>query len=177
MAQSNSIQNETITWQADTCYLGTVLVARTTEGICSVLLGDSTEELVADLAKRFPGSVLLHTSNSRDEWFISVMNHLVDSRKAFPVPLDMRGTEFQRRVWQALQSIPSGSCASYGDVARKVGIPSGSRAVAGACAANPLAVLVPCHRVLKGDGGLSGYRWGIRRKQALLDHEQSLSER
>lgn len=170
-------QDETITWQADTCYLGTVLVARTAEGICSVLLGDTTEDLVVDLAKRFPDTVLMHTSNSRDEWFLSVMDYLVDSRKPMPVSLDMRGTEFQCKVWQALREIPSGSSASYGEVARKVGIPSGSRAVAGACAANPLAVLVPCHRVLKSDGGLSGYRWGVRRKKALLDHEQSLSER
>jgi len=177
MAQKQKAENEVITWQAGPCYLGTVLVARTTEGICAVLLGDTAEELETDLKKRFPKADLVHTNNSGDVWFLSVMDYLADSRKALPVSLDMHGTEFQLRVWRALRDIPSGEFSSYGEVARKIGIPSGSRAVAGACAANPLAILVPCHRVLKSDGELSGYRWGIKRKQALLDHEQSLSER
>ncbi|AOY87347.1 hypothetical protein BKP64_03640 [Marinobacter salinus] len=177
MTRKNSVQGEAITWQVGSCYLGTVLVARTSQGVCAVLPGDSEEELVTELDRRFPGATLTHADGSRDDWFASVMDYLVDSRKTLPVSLDIRGTDFQRRVWQTLRQIPAGSSASYGEVARMVGVPSGSRAVASACAANPLAVLVPCHRVLRGDGSLSGYRWGVRRKQALLTHEQSLSER
>ncbi|MCM0611681.1 methylated-DNA--[protein]-cysteine S-methyltransferase [Marinobacter sediminum] len=177
MSGKRSDQGEAITYQVGTCYLGAVLVARTSEGVCAVLPGDSEEEVVADLGQRFPRATLMHSDGSMDDWFAGVMDYLVDSRKTLSVSLDIRGTEFQRRVWETLRQIPPGSSASYGEVARMVGMPSGSRAVAGACAANPLAVLVPCHRVLRSDGSLSGYRWGVRRKRALLNHEESLSER
>lgn len=173
----NSTQGETITWQTGHCYLGEILVASTPYGVCAVLPGESVEALKEDLARRFPHASLTHAANSRASWFANVMNYLVDSRKPLAVELDLRGTEFQCRVWRALQEIPSGSSASYGEIARRMGVPSASRAVAGACAANPLAVVVPCHRVLRGDGSLSGYRWGIERKQAVLNREQGLSER
>ncbi|KAA1174919.1 methylated-DNA--[protein]-cysteine S-methyltransferase [Marinobacter salinexigens] len=168
---------EIITWQVGNCYLGSVLVAHSDHGVCAVLPGDSTEGLLADLAGRFPGAQLQHSETSSEDWFSEVMDYLVDSRHTLGVDLDLRGTEFQRRVWQTLRTIPSGSRASYAEVARKVGVPSGSRAVAGACAANHLAVLVPCHRVVRSDGSLSGYRWGESRKRALLNHEQALSDR
>ncbi|RBW49895.1 methylated-DNA--[protein]-cysteine S-methyltransferase [Marinobacter sp. F3R11] len=172
-----SVLGELIAWQTGHCYLGEVLVARTVAGVCAVLPGESPEELVAELARRFPNAILEHANNSRAEWFAGVMNYLIDSRRPLSVQLDLRGTDFQRRVWRALQEIPSGSSASYGEIARRMGVPSASRAVAGACAANPLAVVIPCHRILRGDGSLSGYRWGVRRKQALLSHEQGLSDR
>ncbi|GGE59914.1 hypothetical protein GCM10011533_10640 [Streptosporangium jomthongense] len=172
-----SPQGETITWQTGHCYLGEILVACTARGVCAVLPGESVEELVADLASRFPHATLRHANDSRADWFSNVMSYLIDSRKPLTVELDLRGTDFQRKVWRALQEIPSGSSASYGDIAQRMGMPSASRAVAGACAANPLAVVVPCHRVLRGDGSLSGYRWGLKRKQAVLSHEQGLSER
>lgn len=170
-------RNEVITWQAGHCYLGEVLVAGTPKGVCAVLLGASLEEVLADLACRFPKAQLECANNSRLAWFSGVMGYLVDSRKPLSVLLDLRGTEFQCKVWRALQDIPSGSSASYGEVAKRMGMPTASRAIAGACAANPLAVVVPCHRVLRGDGSLSGYRWGTQRKQAVLSHEQGLSER
>ncbi|QSP96534.1 methylated-DNA--[protein]-cysteine S-methyltransferase [Marinobacter salinisoli] len=175
--RKREFQGEPIVWQVGRCYLGTVMVARTSKGICAVLPGDSTEELLTELADRFPGATFEHCDSHREDWFQGVMDYLVDSRKQPSVRLDLRGTDFQCRVWHTLREIPSGSCASYSEVARRVGLPSGSRAVAGACAANPVAVLVPCHRVLRSDGSLSGYRWGLQRKKALLDHEQSLSER
>ncbi|PCM45480.1 methylated-DNA--[protein]-cysteine S-methyltransferase [Marinobacter sp. ANT_B65] len=176
MSGKNAV-GETIAWQTGHCYLGEVLVARTSMGVCAVLPGGSPEELVVELARRFPNAILEHANNSRADWFSDVMNYLIDSRKPLSVQLDLRGTDFQCRVWRALQEIPSGSSASYGEIARRMGIPSASRAIAGACAANPLAVVVPCHRILRSDGSLSGYRWGVRRKQAVLSHEQGLSER
>jgi len=176
MTGSNS-QDETITWQTGHCYLGEILVARTESGVCAVLPGGSPEELVAELARRFPNAILKHANNSRADWFADVMSYLIDSRRPLSVQLDLRGTEFQCKVWRALQEIPSGSSTSYGEIAERMGMPTASRAIAGACAANPLAVVVPCHRVLRGDGSLSGYRWGVKRKQAVLSHEQGLSER
>ncbi|MGO1463170.1 MAG: methylated-DNA--[protein]-cysteine S-methyltransferase [Marinobacter sp.] len=175
--KAKGAKNETISWQAGHCYLGEVLVACSHTGVCAVLPGESRDELVAELARRFPDAILIHANDSRADWFASVMRYLIDSRRPLSVALDLRGTEFQCRVWQTLRDIPSGSSASYGDIARRMGMPAASRAVAGACAANPLAVVVPCHRVLRSDGSLSGYRWGIRRKQAVLSHEQGLSER
>lgn len=177
MSAHSVISGETITWQVGTCYLGSVLVARSAHGVCAVLPGDSIEELLADLGRRFPGAQLQHSEASCEDWFSEVMDYLVDSRHTLAVDLDLRGTEFQRRVWKTLRTIPSGSRASYAEVARKLGVPSGSRAVAGACAANHLAVVVPCHRVVRSDGTLSGYRWGENRKRALLNHEQALSDR
>ncbi|MDN6318362.1 MAG: methylated-DNA--[protein]-cysteine S-methyltransferase [Marinobacter sp.] len=170
-------QGETITWQAGHCYLGEILVAHSSNGVCAVLPGESRDELVAELARRFPEATLAHANDSRADWFTAVMSYLIDSRRPLSIKLDLRGTEFQCAVWRTLQDIPSGSSASYGEIARRMGVPTASRAVAGACAANPLAVVVPCHRVLRGDGSLSGYRWGVKRKQAVLSHEQGLSER
>lgn len=177
MTTRKSLPGETITWQVGHCYLGDILVAHSPAGVCAVLPGDSSEELALELARRFPTATLKHANDSRAVWFAEVMSYLIDSRKPLSVKLDLRGTEFQCRVWRALREIPSGCSASYGEIARRVGAPTASRAVAGACAANPLAVVVPCHRVLRGDGSLSGYRWGVKRKQAVLSHEQRLSER
>lgn len=168
-------RSETLSWQTGHCYLGTLLVAHTSAGVCAVLPGESKDELIAELARRYPNATLKQAKDPDVPWFNAVMDYLEDSRKPLAIELDLRGTDFQCRVWRALQEIPSGSSASYADIARRIGQPQASRAVAGACAANALAVVVPCHRVLRSDGALSGYRWGIKRKQALLEREQGLS--
>ena len=140
-------------------------------GVCAILLGDDPDALVRDLQRRFANARLI----GADEAFETMVAKVVGliERPAAPVelPLDIRGTAFQRRVWEALRAIPAGETRSYGEVAAGLGAPAAVRAVAGACAANPLAVAIPCHRVVRLGGGLSGYRWGIERKRALLQRE------
>lgn len=157
------------------CALGQVLVVATPQGIAAVLLGDSKTALIEDLQQRYPqaqidtGGPLLH------RWSDAVLEVLNHPKLQHAVPLDVvSGTEFQRKVWGALQRIPVGQTRSYTQVAQAVGQPQAVRAVASACAANPLAVLVPCHRVLRSDGGWGGYRWGLERKQQLLRMEGAL---
>ena len=149
--------------------LGLVLVARTEAGVCAVLLGDSAEQLTRDLQRRFPRARLLHGDG--EPLVARVVRLVEDPRPAHDLPLDLRGTAFQRRVWRALARIPAGRTASYADVARRIGAPAAARAVAQACGANALAVVIPCHRVVRADGALSGYRWGAQRKRALLERE------
>ena len=157
------------------CSLGEVLVAATEVGVCAILLGDNPDTLVRDLERRFANARLI----GADEAFETLVAKAVGlvERPAAPVelPLDIRGTAFQRRVWEALRAIPAGQTRSYGEVAAGLGVPAAVRAVAGACAANPLAVAIPCHRVVRLGGGLSGYRWGIERKRALLAREADAS--
>ncbi len=165
-------EGEAIRHAAGPCSLGSVLVAVSGRGVCAILLGDDPAALQADLALRFARAVL-----SEDPALASVLAEvvrLVDDPAEAPalsLPLDVRGTAFQRRVWQALQSVPAGQTASYAAVAASLGAASGARAVAAACAANPLAVAVPCHRVVAANGALTGYRWGVERKRALLAKE------
>lgn len=168
-------RSEMLSWQTGPCYLGTLLVAHTSAGVCAVLPGESRDELIAELARQYPNTALKHADDPGIPWFTAVMDYLEDSRRPLAAEIELRGTDFQCKVWRALQEIPSGSTASYAEIARRIGQPQASRAVAGACAANSLAVVVPCHRVLRSDGALSGYRWGIKRKQALLEREQRLS--
>ncbi len=153
------------------CSLGSILVARSELGVCAILLGDDPDALARDLQDRFPRATLI----GEDAEFEQLVAHVVGFVEApglgLDLPLDVRGTAFQRRVWQALQEIPAGSTASYTEIAGRIGSPSAVRAVAQACAANPLAVAIPCHRVVRTDGGLSGYRWGVERKRALLQRE------
>ena len=153
------------------CSLGSVLVAQSDLGICAILLGDDPEALTRDLQDRFPQANLI----GGDEGFEKVVAQVVGLVEApatgIDLPLDVRGTAFQQRVWQALLKIPAGTTASYTDIALLIGSPSSVRAVAQACGANALAVAIPCHRVVRVDGGLSGYRWGIERKRVLLDRE------
>ena len=150
---------------------GAVLVARSDRGVCAILMGDDAEALARDLAQRFPKARLVAGDSAFEALVARVVGFVEAPRIGLELPLDVRGTAFQRRVWQALQAIPAGATASYADVAAAIGAPSAVRAVAGACAANPLAVAVPCHRVVRTDGGLSGYRWGAARKRALLARE------
>jgi len=152
-------------------YLGWVLVAATPQGICAIELGDSPEALEAGLRDRFPRALLQDRDPGFDAWVTKVVAFLESPRLGLDLPLDIQGTAFQRRVWKALQDIPAGATASYGDVAARIGQPQAARAVAQACATNPMAVAIPCHRVRRGNGELGGYRWGLERKRALLERE------
>ncbi|MBW3616834.1 MAG: bifunctional DNA-binding transcriptional regulator/O6-methylguanine-DNA methyltransferase Ada [Proteobacteria bacterium] len=151
--------------------LGAVLVARSARGLCAILMDDDPEVLVRDLQDRFPRAELIGADAAFEAEVAQVIGLVEAPGLGLGLPLDIRGTAFQQRVWRALQDIPPGRTASYARIATSIGAPRSVRAVAGACAANPLAVAVPCHRVVRTDGGLSGYRWGVERKRALLHRE------
>jgi AraC family transcriptional regulator of adaptative response/methylated-DNA-[protein]-cysteine methyltransferase len=153
------------------CSLGSILVAQSEIGVCAILLGDDPEALVRDLQDRFPRATLIGGDAEFEQLVSRVVGFIEAPGLGLDLPLDVRGTAFQQRVWQALQEIPAGSTASYTEIAARIGAPKSVRAVAQACAANPLAVAIPCHRVVRNDGGLSGYRWGIERKRALQERE------
>ncbi len=153
------------------CTLGAILVAASARGICAILLGDDPDALVRELQDRFPRAELVGGDAGFERWVALVVGFVEQPRLGLELPLDVRGTAFQQRVWQALQKIPVGTTASYTEIAQRIGAPKSVRAVAGACAANTLAVAIPCHRVVRNDGGLSGYRWGVVRKRALLELE------
>ncbi len=152
--------------------LGRLLLAATDHGICAVKLGESDAELEALLKAEYPAAEIRRDESGLREWVAALLEHIGGERARMDVPIDIRGTDFQRRVWEALLTIPYGSTRSYGDVARSLGHPRAARAVARACASNPAAVVVPCHRVVRSDGALGGYRWGLERKQALLATER-----
>jgi AraC family transcriptional regulator of adaptative response/methylated-DNA-[protein]-cysteine methyltransferase len=151
--------------------LGAVLVAATDKGVCAILLGDDPEALARDLQDRFPRAKLVGGDPAFERTVARVVGLIEAPGQRLDLPLDIRGTAFQERVWQALSAIPAGRTATYAEIARAVGRPKAVRAVAQACAANPLAVAIPCHRVVRTDGDLSGYRWGVERKRELLDRE------
>ena len=153
------------------CSLGALLVASTDKGVCAILLGDDADMLLRDLQDRFPQADLRGAEPDYEQTVAKVIGMVEAPALGLDLPLDVRGTAFQQRVWQALREIPAGSTVSYAELARRIGLPTGARAVAGACAANALAVAIPCHRVVRNDGALSGYRWGVERKQQLLDRE------
>lgn len=161
-----------ITFAVGECSLGSVLVAQSDRGICAILLGDDPEVLVRDLQDRFPRATLIGGAQNFEQTAARVIAMVDDPSRGLGLPLDVRGTAFQQRVWQALRQIPVGTTATYAEIARRIGAPRSVRAVAGACAANPVAVAIPCHRVVRTDGGLSGYRWGLERKRALLARER-----
>lgn len=156
--------------------LGKVLVAKNEKGICAILLDDDADALLADLQSRFPKALLVNGDNDFETMLQDVIQFIEDPTLAFNLPLDIRGTVFQQQVWDALQKIPLGETRSYADIATLINSPKAVRAVAGACAANHLAVAIPCHRVVRSDGDLSGYRWGTARKKTLLERE-SLSKK
>jgi AraC family transcriptional regulator of adaptative response/methylated-DNA-[protein]-cysteine methyltransferase len=161
----------TIHYSAVPTSLGLLLVAVTERGICSVSLGDDEATLVDALRTEFPAADLVRTTDARDRLVDAVVAHVEGTARAGDLPLDLRATAFQWQVWRALQRIPEGATRTYQEVARELGHPSAARAVARACASNRIAVLIPCHRVVRGDGGLGGYRWGMARKAALLARE------
>lgn len=153
------------------CSLGAILVAATRKGICAIRFGDDPDALVRDLQDRFPKARLIGGDPEFERWVAQVVGLVEAPARGLDLPLDVRGTAFQQRVWAALREIPPGETATYAEIAGRVGAPSAARAVARACAANPVAVAIPCHRVVRQDGSLSGYAWGVERKRALLDRE------
>jgi AraC family transcriptional regulator of adaptative response/methylated-DNA-[protein]-cysteine methyltransferase len=161
--------NVEIQYAVSRCSLGSILVASSAKGVCAILLGASPAVLLQDLQERFPEAHLVETAVT--ELHKKVVEFVEAPGAGFDVRLDAHGTDFQRRVWRALREIPAGATASYLDIANRIGSPRSVRAVAQACAANPIAVVIPCHRVVRTDGGLSGYRWGVERKRALLARE------
>lgn len=154
------------------CSLGAILVAVSDKGVCAILIGDDADELVRDLQKRFSNARLIGGDADFERVVAQVVGLIEAPAIGLDLPLDIRGTAFQQRVWQALQAISPGTTATYAEIAAKIGAPQAVRAVAGACAANALAVAIPCHRVVRTDGSLSGYRWGVERKRALIDRER-----
>lgn len=163
-AANHADSSETILFATGTATLGMVLVAASSQGVCAVLIGDDADTLFADLHHRFP-TARLERGPAPLADVLAALHH---PDQAASLRLDLRGTVFQKRVWTALQAIPAGETCSYTEIGALIGQPTAARAIAAACAANPIAVLVPCHRVVRADGALSGYRWGTARKRALL---------
>ncbi len=163
---------ETIRFAVRRCALGSLLVACSERGVCAMALGDNSRALARDLARQFPRARLIPGDRQFGRLVAQVVAFVEAPRLGLDLPLDLRGSLFQRRVWQALTRIPPGTTLSYSDLARRLRMPRAVRAVASACAANPIAVAIPCHRVVRQDSGLAGYRWGIDRKRSLLQREQ-----
>ncbi len=151
--------------------LGAILVARSQRGVCAISLGEDPDVLLRELQDRFPRAELIGGDADFEGLVARVVGLIEQPNLGIDLPLDVRGTAFQQRVWQALRQIPPGETASYAQIAERIGSPTSVRAVAGACAANTLAVAIPCHRVVRSDGALSGYRWGVERKRELLERE------
>lgn len=170
-------KGERITFAIGQTSLGAVLAASTERGVCAILLGDDPQALLEDLQRRFPKAELAGGDKAYEKLVARVAGLVEHPEKAFDLPLDLRGTAFQMRVWAALRKIPAGKTADYSEVAGMIGAPASVRAVAQACGANPIAIAIPCHRVVRRDGGLSGYRWGVDRKRTLLDLERDSAAR
>jgi AraC family transcriptional regulator, regulatory protein of adaptative response / methylated-DNA-[protein]-cysteine methyltransferase len=162
---------ETIRFAIGETSLGSILVASSDNGVAAILLGDDPETLAQDLQRRFPKAQIIGADANYERLVARVVGLVEQPSLGLDLPLDVRGTAFQQRVWAALRAIPAGSTATYAQIAQAIGAPRATRAVAGACAANNLAVAIPCHRVIRNDGALSGYRWGVDRKRRLLDRE------
>jgi AraC family transcriptional regulator of adaptative response/methylated-DNA-[protein]-cysteine methyltransferase len=160
-----------IRFATGTASLGAVLVARSDAGICAILLGDEPETLVQELHERFADAEITGGDAATRDLLARVLRFIEAPHGGLDLPLDPGGTDFQQRVWRALRGIPGGETAGYAEIARRIGAPKAIRAVAQACGANPIAVAIPCHRVVRSDGALSGYRWGPARKRALLEKE------
>jgi AraC family transcriptional regulator of adaptative response/methylated-DNA-[protein]-cysteine methyltransferase len=163
--------NTQIRFAIGQCSLGAILVAQSGRGVCAILIGDDPDTLARDLQDRFPNAELIGGDAEFERLVARVVGFVEAPGIGLDLPLDVRGTAFQQRVWQALRDIPAGRTASYTEIAERIGSPKSVRAVAQACGANALAVAIPCHRVVRHDGGLSGYRWGVERKRALLERE------
>jgi len=163
--------NEEIRFAVGECSLGALLVASSKKGIAAILLGGDPDRLVHELQDRFPRANLIGADGEYEALVARVVGFIEAPEQGLDLPLDIRGTAFQRRVWRALKDIPAGRTISYAELARRIGSPKAVRAVAGACAANNIAVAIPCHRVVRHDGSLSGYAWGVDRKRALIAKE------
>jgi AraC family transcriptional regulator of adaptative response/methylated-DNA-[protein]-cysteine methyltransferase len=161
--------NTAIYFAIGECSLGLILVARSERGVCAILIGD--DPLVRNLQDQFPKADMIGGESGYDDLVAKVIGLIEKPGVGLDLPLDIRGTVFQQRVWKALQQIPVGSTASYAEIAKLIGMPKAVRAVAQSCGANSLAVAIPCHRVIRNDGALSGYRWGVERKRTLLERK------
>lgn len=164
----------TIHFAVGECSLGSILVAATDKGICAIEFGDDPDALVRGFQDRFSRACLIGADTAFERLVARVVGLVEYPNRDADLPLDVRGTAFQQRVWQVLRGIPAGTTASYAEIAERINQPKSARAVAGACAANPLAIVIPCHRVVRSDGALSGYRWGVERKQSLLEREAAV---
>jgi O-6-methylguanine DNA methyltransferase len=162
---------DTISYATGESALGRVLVARSISGVCAILIGAHDNELVTDLADRFPEAKLVPDEADVQADLAKVTRFVDKPTEGLDLPLDLRGTPFQRRVWEALRAISVGTTVTYSELANSIGAPNAVRAVAGACAANPIALAVPCHRVVGSDGDLTGYYWGVERKRELIKKE------
>lgn len=170
--KKDPLSRESIEYCIVSSLLGLVLVARSKIGLCAVLIGDNKRELQSDLERRFSKLTVVENNSKKIKGLAGkVLALLTVPHRKFDLPLDMRGTPFQQSVWTALRQVPSGRTMSYADIALKLKRPTAVRAVARACASNPVALVVPCHRIVKSDGGISGYRWGVERKKYLLQLE------
>jgi AraC family transcriptional regulator of adaptative response/methylated-DNA-[protein]-cysteine methyltransferase len=165
--------NEELHFAVGECSLGSILVASSKKGVVSILLGDDPDELVRDLQDRFPKARLIGSDKDYETVVARAVGFVEAPGIGLDLPLDVRGTAFQQRVWRALQEIPVGQTVSYAEIARRINAPKSTRGVAAACAANNIAVAIPCHRVVRKDGSLSGYAWGVQRKKALVDREKA----
>lgn len=164
--------NTLIRYATAQCSLGKALVAASDKGVCAIFFGDDDKSLEHELRERFPRAELIGGDRDFEKLVAKVVAFVEAPRKDLSLPLDVRGTAFQHQVWAALREIPPGETATYSDIARRIGKPAAVRAVGTACGANPIAVAIPCHRVVGSDGKLTGYRWGVKRKRALLDREK-----
>lgn len=171
-AYRDGASGEDIRYVVASCSLGWIAVAATARGICAIEFAEAPEELRQRLAERFPKAELNPGDRRFADWVATVTAFVESPRRGLDLPLDIRGTAFQRRVWEALRKVPPGSTVSYGDLAQRIGQPTAARAVAGACAANPIALAIPCHRAVCADGAPGGYRWGTARKRTLLEREK-----
>lgn len=159
------------------CPLGRLLIAATEKGICAICLGDSDADLETALFSEYPAAEIQRDGVELSQWVNALLNHLSGQQPQLDLPIDVQATAFQWRVWESLRAIPYGSTRSYGEIAQDLGDPKAARAVARACATNPVAIVVPCHRVVREDGSLGGYRWGLERKQQLLAQESMNNNR
>ena len=170
-------QGMKISYTVEPCSLGCVLVGATTRGVCAVYLNDSDSQLIRALRNEYPKAEIHRGVGEHSDWVREIVRHLDGTNPQLNLPTDVIATAFQRRVWEALQAIPLGSTRTYSEVARSIGKPSAIRAVARACATNPTSIVVPCHRVVRSDGSLGGYRWGLDRKRSLLEQERQTAKR
>jgi AraC family transcriptional regulator, regulatory protein of adaptative response / methylated-DNA-[protein]-cysteine methyltransferase len=159
------------------CPLGRLLVAATPRGVCAVYFGDSDRPLESALRTEYPSAEIRRSEEGVARWVGDILRHLEGQQRHLDLPTDVKATAFQQRVWQQLRAIPYGETRTYGEIAGRIGAPGAARAVGRACATNPVSIVVPCHRAVRGDGGLGGYRWGVGRKERLLAHERSAAKR
>jgi AraC family transcriptional regulator of adaptative response/methylated-DNA-[protein]-cysteine methyltransferase len=172
LAYKNEGTGEQIRYAVARCPLGYLLVAATSKGVCSIILGDKPEPMVADLQSQFPKARLAPGGKAFADWIRQVLRFIKEPVSGLKLPLDIRGTAFQQRVWKALSNIPVGTTKTYSQIASEIHAPKSARAVAGAIASNKLAMAIPCHRVIRSSGELCGFRWGVKRKQKLLELEK-----